>query len=208
MFLPPDTLDEQFGDNLFPPFADSLKMPKSAQIMQTFSMDISDGCGIMKEDMAENQPRDEEGQFATTGASGSKSCKASAAKSSPQVDAFRNEIASEKANLSIRTQKQNAHRVGIRQYDDYAARRKKAGKTPPSRVLPTISDQELFDCVRDKLGSSTLEAEVGGGFQEFIDCDRPVGEDYDTKKKKFVPTKRVQVKYSKNGIHIIPVKEI
>lgn len=50
LFLPPDTLDEQFGDNLFPPFAASLKMPKSAQIMQTLSMDISDGCGIIKED--------------------------------------------------------------------------------------------------------------------------------------------------------------
>ena len=50
LFLPPDTLDEQFGDNLFPPFADSLKMPKSAQIMQTISMDISDGCGIMDKD--------------------------------------------------------------------------------------------------------------------------------------------------------------
>ena len=70
-----------------------------------------------------------------------------------------------------------------------------------------ISDQELLESVKDKLGSSTLEAEVGGGFQEFIDCDRPVVEDYDTKKKKFVPTKRVQVKYSKYGIHIIPVKE-
>ncbi len=50
LFLSPDTLDEQFGDNLFPPFADSLKTPKSAQIMQTFSMDISDGCGIMEKD--------------------------------------------------------------------------------------------------------------------------------------------------------------
>lgn len=30
LFLSPDTLDEQFGDNLFPPFADSLKIPKSA----------------------------------------------------------------------------------------------------------------------------------------------------------------------------------
>lgn len=49
-FLSPEKLDEQFGDHLFPPFADSLKMSKSAQIMQTLSMDISDGCGIMKED--------------------------------------------------------------------------------------------------------------------------------------------------------------
>ena len=50
LFLPPDMLGEQFGDNLFPPFADSLKMPKPAQIMQTLSMDFSDGCGIMKQD--------------------------------------------------------------------------------------------------------------------------------------------------------------
>ena len=49
-FLSPEKLDEQFGDHLFPPFADFLKMSKSAQIMQTLSMDISDGCGIMKED--------------------------------------------------------------------------------------------------------------------------------------------------------------
>ena len=47
-FLSPEKLDEQFGDNLFPPFADSLKMPKPAQIMQTLSMDISDGCGIIR----------------------------------------------------------------------------------------------------------------------------------------------------------------
>jgi 8-oxo-dGTP pyrophosphatase MutT (NUDIX family) len=56
-FLSPEKLDEQFGDNLFPPFADSLKMPKPAQIMQTLSMDISDGCGIMKND----EGRDDDG---------------------------------------------------------------------------------------------------------------------------------------------------
>lgn len=49
-FLSPEKLDEQFGDHLFPPFADSLKMPKSAQIMQTLSMDIPVGCGIIKGD--------------------------------------------------------------------------------------------------------------------------------------------------------------
>lgn len=73
LFLSPDTLDEQFGDNLFPPFADSLKIPKSAQIMQTLSMDFSDGCGIIKHE--DNKPFDEsehprkKGKFAKKGSS-------------------------------------------------------------------------------------------------------------------------------------------
>ncbi|MGN0636057.1 MAG: polymorphic toxin type 50 domain-containing protein [Acutalibacteraceae bacterium] len=103
LFLSPDTLDEQFGDDLFPPFADSLKMLKSAQIMQTLSMNFSDGGGIIKEKM--------------------KVCK-------------------------------------------------------------------------------------DNNIREFITLPEPIGEDFDTKTDSFKPTKRAMVKYSKKGIHFIPVKEI
>lgn len=84
LFLSPDTLDEQFGDNLFPPFAASLKMPKPAQIMQTLSMDISDGCGIIKNDdfNESDHPRDENGQFSDGTSKGKKSKKKAKKKSS------------------------------------------------------------------------------------------------------------------------------
>ena len=76
-FLSPEKLVEQFGENLFPPFADSLKMPKSAQIMQTLSMDISDGCGIIKNDdfKESDHPRDKNGQFSSGGSASSSSSK-------------------------------------------------------------------------------------------------------------------------------------
>ena len=84
LFLPPDTLDEQFGDNLFPPFADSLKMSKSTQIMQTLSMDISGGCGIIKNDdfKESDHPRDESGKFSDDTSKGKKPKKNDKKKSS------------------------------------------------------------------------------------------------------------------------------
>ena len=72
-----------------------------------------------------------------------------------------------------------------------------------------LTDDDLFEKIKDKIGSDSLEITAGGCLQEFFDCDEVIGYNYDVTSQEYVPTKRVQIKYSeKSGIHYIPVKEL
>lgn len=43
--------------------------------------------------------------------------------------------------------------------------------------------------------------------QEFLNCDETIGYYYDKYFDEYLPTRRIQIKYAKDNIHIIPVKE-
>ena len=63
--------------------------------------------------------------------------------------------------------------------------------------------------VKGKLGTGIIDVKNDNSIQAFIECDDYVGYWYDKGQKKFIATKRVQVKYALGGgnIHIIPVME-
>ena len=56
---------------------------------------------------------------------------------------------------------------------------------------------------KDKMGSDSLMVYPDGSLQEFLDCDEVIGYDFDTYLQDFVPTKRVQIKYSEKAVFTI-----
>lgn len=57
------------------------------------------------------------------------------------------------------------------------------------------------------MGTGTIIINKDNSVQEFLDCDEIVGYYYDKYLDEYLSTRRVQIKYAKGNIHIIPVKE-
>lgn len=124
-----------------------------------------------------------------------------------KIEDFTRKLSNGEIKTLISPQKQLRHVVGSKGYDDYAERLSKVGDKP-AYIREDLDLTTLKQLVDDKLGTGTIEVRNDGSVQEFFDCDEIVGYYYDKATGKYVPTKRVQVKYSigKGNIHIIPVK--
>jgi len=125
-----------------------------------------------------------------------------------RIDAFVKDLAAGKINTKISPQKQARHLYGSNEYKRYAEKLSRLGDKP-SYILEGLSLDDLAEMVKGKLGTGIIEVKNDNSIQEFFDCDDYVGYWYDKGQKKFIATKRVQVKYALGGgnIHIIPVME-
>lgn len=162
-------------------------------------MDISDGCGIMKQD--------QDGPGAPIGNDNASKGHVSE-EDKKRIDDFKESLANGTANTRVKTQVQKRHRPGSSQFEKYEQIRRKSKQTPQSRLYDHISDEWLLENGRTLLGSDTMEVCKDKSIREFITFPEPIGEDFDTKTGSFKPTKRAMVKYSKNGIHFVPVMEV
>ena len=203
LFVPlTSLLCEQFNSFLFAPFRQSLvEFEKVAQIGQLSDIAKSDECGIItNEDQNRVGAPDNNRNAAKDYVSKS---------DQEKVDSLKKRITDGTANVKVSKQKQARHRNGSKEFLSYKKHRESKGKTPPSYARDDLTDDDLYEKVKDRLGSDSLEITAGGCLQEFFDCDEIIGYNYDVTSQEYMPTKRVQVKYSeKSGIHIIPVKEI
>ena len=127
---------------------------------------------------------------------------------SKQIQVFRKKVSSGEAKTIISRQKQSRHIRGTREFEVYATKLLAKGDFP-SYLREDIALEDLFQLIKKKLGTGVIELRHDGSFQEYIDCDDVIGYYYDKKKGKYMPTKRVQVKYAvgNGNIHIIPVRE-
>ena len=106
----------------------------------------------------------------------------------------------------ISPQKQARHYRGTKEYQNYVSRRYDDGRgNYPAIIRDDLTLDDLLRLVSPHLGSDTLQAN-GNSFEEFFDCDEVIGYYWCGKDRVYKPTKRVQVKYSANNIHIIPVQ--
>lgn len=125
-----------------------------------------------------------------------------------KIQEFTNDLKAGKISTLISPQKQARHMYGSKEYLAYTARLAQNGDKP-AYIRKELTTKDLSEMVKDKLGTGIIEVKNDNSIQEFFDCNEIVGYWYDKTNGKYVPTKRVQVKYSTaNGnIHIIPVKE-
>lgn len=81
----------------------------------------------------------------------------------------------------------------------------KKGSNPKSRLFKTVNPQDI---VNQYGGTGILQSKTGNHcVDEFVSLPDIVGVAYDKKVGKYVPTRRVQIKYTKDGTHVIPVLE-
>lgn len=81
----------------------------------------------------------------------------------------------------------------------------KKRQTPKSVLRKDINPQEIVDKYKGT-GMLSLSGD-GKTMNEYIELSKVIGKTYDKKLGKYVDTKKVQIKYSKNGTHVIPTME-
>lgn len=78
-------------------------------------------------------------------------------------------------------------------------------QTPKSRLFRSVDPQEVVDKYG---GSGTLDVKKKNQcVEEFITLPFEIGVTFDKAKGRYIRTHRAQIKYTKNGVHIFPVKE-
>ncbi len=120
------------------------------------------------------------------------------------LQVFKQALASGQVNTTIDPKQQRKHQ----NTPDWRNQVKQAiqnnGK-PKSRLYKTVNPQDVVDKYG---GKGTLRTYKGNQcVDEFVTLPYVAGVTYDKKVGKFVPTHRVQIKYTKNGTHVIPVLE-
>lgn len=125
-----------------------------------------------------------------------------------KIKAFKQDLADGKIRTTISPQKQARHVWGSKEFEAYAEKLAKTNDRP-AYLAEGLTNKELHELVKNKLGMGIIEMKKDGSFQEFFSVEQIVGYCYNKAQGKYVPTKRVQVKYSPRdgNIHIIPVKE-
>lgn len=116
---------------------------------------------------------------------------------------LKNKIKSGEVSLKIKHQQFLKHVKGTKQYEDYE-RTRGENKGPQSRIL--ITEEEAQKLIQEKNASGNI-VNTKTKVVEFVTCDKTIGEYYNTKEKKWMKTKRVEIHYGKDGSHIVPVKE-
>lgn len=122
---------------------------------------------------------------------------------------FRKDLRSGKINTAIDTKSQQKHISSSvwRNQVKQAIKDLQAGKkvTPRSRLFNIYDPQWLVD---NYAGKGRLVFSKPNGYNEFVTLPFDVGVTYDKKTGKYVKTNVIQIKYSDNGVHVFPTKEL
>ncbi|ABN53678.1 MAG TPA: phage head morphogenesis protein [Hungateiclostridium thermocellum] len=105
-------------------------------------------------------------------------------------------------NYSI--QHYNKHKEGTKQYEQYKQSRLKKGQTEQSSLL--ISYDEAKEIIKKYAGTGVFSRDRKGKWrnEEFVDVDSIIGVVHNIDGT-VTPTNRIQIKYGKNSVHIVPV---
>lgn len=125
---------------------------------------------------------------------------------------FLNDLRSGKVNTSLDVKNQNKHIASTEWKNNVKQQLKKIrdgdvkASTPKSRLYTNVDPVALFEKyagtgnIKFQRKSSTID--------EFVTADSFVGITFDRKQRKYVKTRRFQIRYQDNGYHLFPVLEI
>lgn len=200
LFVPRETLCEEFADSLFPPFKDSLlEFQKTAQTIQLSEVEKFQKSGIIKKDEFEesDHPRDEHGKFSKGGGCSSKTSDITKGFSVGNKEDIDEAVKNGRVKMSLKSSAQSKHRKGTKMYNEAVAKGQNVS-------ILSITDKEVERLVTQKSGSGTVYINrKTGQIKETIDCGLTVGE-YASKNGKVFQTTRLTVHHSKDGFHAVP----
>lgn len=120
------------------------------------------------------------------------------------LDRFQRDLAAGRINTTIDTKQQPKHML-TPEWKNQVKQAIKSGGKPKSRLAKGIDPQEI---VAQYAGTGEPRVYKGNHcVDEFITLPQIAGVTFDAKVGKFIPTHRIQIKYTNAGVHILPVLE-
>lgn len=120
------------------------------------------------------------------------------------LQVFSQALASGQVNTTIDTKQQVKHQLTPQWKNQVKQAIQNNGK-PKSRLRNSVNPQDIVD----KFGGKGTMRVFKGNYcvDEFVTLPFIAGVTFDKKVGKYIPTRRVQIKYTKTGTHVIPVLE-
>ena len=120
------------------------------------------------------------------------------------LEKFKRALNDSQVNITI-YQKQQIKHQSSPEWRNQVKQALQSNGSPKSRLYNHIDPQEVVDSCS---GKGILQSRKRNKcVDEFVSLPYPVGVSYDKKSGKYVQTHRVQIKYTKDGTHVIPVLE-
>ena len=120
------------------------------------------------------------------------------------LDRFQKDLAAGRVNTTIDTKQQKNHML-TPEWKNQVKQAIKNGGKPKSRLAKGVDPREI---VARYAGTGKMRVYKGNHcVDEFITLPRIAGVTFDAKVGRFIPTHRVQIKYTNSGVHMLPVLE-
>lgn len=123
-----------------------------------------------------------------------------------RVKSFKSLLLNNGINLTVKARKQADHILGSAEWRKRIADDLKSGKTPTSMLYSSVNIGNLLKKYSGK-GEIFFRDKKQIYPIEFVDADSYVGKVWDSGLNRYVNTKRFVIRYSKDGVHLHPVKE-
>lgn len=106
---------------------------------------------------------------------------------------------------TIKSDKQQQHIRGTPEWVKASREALAKGENPKSAFYENVDPQEI---VNRFSGKGTIKHSKKSHYpEEYVDVGQNIGITYDKKLKRYIPTSRVQIVYSKKGTHVFPIKK-
>lgn len=119
---------------------------------------------------------------------------------------FKTLLSKNAVNLTVKLKKQLEHTLGSSQWLKRLAKDLKEGATPTSMFYSKVNVEELVKKYSGK-GDITFRDSKQIFPIEFVTAKDFIGKVWDSGANRYVNTKRFAIRYSKDGVHLHPVKE-
>ena len=120
------------------------------------------------------------------------------------LDRFQKDLAAGRVNTSIDMKQQPKHML-TPEWKNQVKQAIQSGGKPKSKLAKGINPQDI---VSQYSGTGTMRVYKGNHcVDEFVTLPMAAGVTFDAKVGKYVSTHRIQIKYTNNGVHVLPVLE-
>lgn len=120
------------------------------------------------------------------------------------LDRFQKDLAAGRVNTSIDMKQQPKHML-TPEWKNQVKQAIQSGGKPKSKLAKGINPQDI---VSQYSGTGTMRVYKGNHcVDEFVTLPMTAGVTFDAKVGKYVSTHRIQIKYTNNGVHVLPVLE-
>lgn len=123
-----------------------------------------------------------------------------------KIQSFKSQLLNNGINLNIKPKKQAEHISGSDRWRKRLADDLKNKATPTSMFYSSVDIENLLKMYCGK-GNIVFRDEKQAYPIEFVNANKNIGKVWDSGLNRFVNTKRFVIRYSKDGVHLHPVKE-
>ena len=119
---------------------------------------------------------------------------------------FKKDFVEGRINTKLKWHKQREHIAGTKEHLERIRRDVENGKTPASYFYEDVDINSILQDHMNK-GEFWFRNQNEKFPNEYITLEKPIGKVYNIGEGKYIETRRIQIKYSKDGVHVFPVKE-